>query len=79
MCVRDCRVIEHGETIELRGPGTLAFDGEREVVLRNGEPARVRIAAGGVRVLDVAALLQSHAANEAALHTNSSQTTRGGP
>ena len=40
--IRDCRVLERGETIEMRGPGTLAFDGEREVVLRDTEPARIR-------------------------------------
>ncbi len=55
MCVRECRVLGHGETMTMRGPGTLAFDGEREIVLRpTRRPARIRVAAGSARVLDVA-------------------------
>jgi hypothetical protein len=80
LCVRDCRVLGRGETIELSGPGTLAFDGEREVVLRDTEPAHIRIATGGVRVLDVAGLLRDNAVREATLDIRSRQTTtQGGP
>ncbi len=39
------------------GPLTLAFDGEREVVLRPGQRATVRLVTPGVRVLDGAAVL----------------------
>lgn len=79
LCVRDCRVLGRGETIEMRGPGTLAFDGEREVVLRDTEPARIRVAAGSARVLDVAGLLRAYACREATLAIRSRQTTQGGP
>ena len=79
LCVRDCRVLGNGETIEMRGPGTLAFDGEREVVLRDAEPARIRVAAGTARVLDVAGLLRAHAGREAPVAIRSRQTTQGGP
>lgn len=79
LCVRDCRVLGRGETIEMRGPGTLAFDGEREVVLRDAEPAHIRVATGSARVLDVAGLLRAHAGREATLAMRSRQTTQGGP
>ncbi len=43
------------------GPMTLAFDGEREVVLDHAETADVRLVAEGPRVLDAAELLRSAA------------------
>ena len=76
--IRDCRLLGPDETIELCGPGTLAFDGEREVVLRDTEAARIRLA-GGARVLDVVGLLRAHAGREATLAIGSHHTTQGGP
>jgi len=78
LSIRDCRVLERGETIELRGPGMLAFDGEREVVLRDTEHARIQTAAGSIRVLDVAGLLRAHASREATAAMRSQETTQGG-
>jgi hypothetical protein len=60
--LRGMRHVGVDEPQTLHGPGTLAFDGEREVVLRAGEEARVHLAADGPRVLDVAGVLRAHAA-----------------
>ena len=62
LCVREVRPVAVGAPVTMRGPGTLALDGEREMVLRAGETAEVRLAADGPRVLDVAAVLRAHAA-----------------
>jgi hypothetical protein len=48
------------------GPLTLAFDGEREITLDDGELAEARLVADGPRVLDVATLLR-HAASDGLL------------
>jgi hypothetical protein len=73
--VRDWRAIEVGETIELGGPPggatgaatdggvTVAFDGERELVLAPHSRVRVRLTADGPRVLDVRAALWASARN----------------
>ncbi len=42
-----------GEWVELQGPGVLAFDGERERVLRPDGRARLRVVREGPRVIDV--------------------------
>jgi len=76
--IRDCRLVGRGETIEVRGPGTLAFDGERQVVLRDTDRACIRLAPGA-RVLDVVGVLRTHAVREATLATGSGQTSQGGP
>lgn len=68
--VRDCRVIELGETVEFgeptrddadpadhRGGLTLAFDGEREIALAHRARVRVTLTDRGPRVLDAHGLL----------------------
>ncbi len=47
-----------GETISLKGPGVLAFDGERERVLKPGQAATLRVARDGPWVVDVHAALE---------------------
>lgn len=47
--------------VTMRGPGTLALDGEREAVLRPGEEASVQLVADGPRVLDVPGVLRANA------------------
>jgi hypothetical protein len=82
LSIRGVAPLERGQTIEMRGPGTLALDGEREIVLALGEPASVRLADAGLRVLDAAGLLRAHARTgsaAAALTQDSYQTTPGGP
>jgi len=59
--LREVRRVGVGEPVTMRGSGTLALDGERELVLRAGEQARVHLVADGPRVLDVAGVLHAHA------------------
>ncbi|MCP5028088.1 MAG: ATP-NAD kinase [Actinomycetia bacterium] len=56
------RLPEH-LTVELRGPGVLAFDGERDRVLGPYESAMVRIVRDGPQIIDVAATLRTAALN----------------
>ena len=62
IAVEEWRMLHPGERVTLRGPGALAVDGERQVVLRAGESAEVRLIAAGPGVLDVSGLLRSLAA-----------------
>ena len=50
-----------GEPVTVTGPGVLAFDGERERVLKPGQGATLRVARDGPWVIDVHATLE-HAA-----------------
>ncbi len=56
--IKDARRIELGECIEVHGPGVLAFDGERERVLRRGQSARLTLLTNGPWVIDVHKTLQ---------------------
>ena len=65
MFVRDWRPIRPEEALVVPGPNgrdagpmTLAFDGEREVVLLAGESAEVTLVADGPRILDAVGLLR---------------------
>lgn len=67
--VLDWRVLGPDEPVDVPtprgddvGPVTLAFDGEREIVLEPGAGAAVRLVRDGPRVLDAAALLRAAAA-----------------
>ena len=55
--VSDVRRIELGEVVELVGPGVLAFDGDREYTLAEGQRVRLSVVREGPRVLDVARAL----------------------
>jgi hypothetical protein len=55
--VRDWRPLRVGELVELGAGGVIAVDGERELELRDGEHATVRLRAEGPRCLDVTAVL----------------------
>lgn len=73
--VRDWQVLELGASVRLGEPDglgssppvggddrlTLAFDGEREIVLEPGQQVSVRLTAGGPRVLDARGVLRSAA------------------
>lgn len=57
--VQSVRRIGIGESVELcRDGGALALDGEREIVLRPGQPALVRLEDGGPLVIDVRRVLE---------------------
>ncbi|MGH0037957.1 MAG: NAD(+)/NADH kinase [Myxococcota bacterium] len=55
--VRDARTLPLGEEVSIRGPGVLAFDGDRERVLAAGEEVRARVVRSGPCIIDVAATL----------------------
>jgi predicted polyphosphate/ATP-dependent NAD kinase len=56
--IASARRIELGQTIEMRGPGVLAFDGERERVLGQDQPALLTITRSGPWVIDVDKAMQ---------------------
>ena len=51
--VRSHRMIDFGENIAVQGPGVLAFDGERERVLKPGQHATFSLSRSGPLVVDV--------------------------
>lgn len=78
--LREERRVGTAGAVTMRGPGTLALDGEREVTLRAGEEAVVRLSGDGPRLLDAAAVLRRHArAQVTAFDSTATSTTRGGP
>ncbi len=63
IAVKACRALDLEQTVRCAGPGTLAFDGERERTLKPGQQAQLTIARSGPRVLDVNAVLAQAAAS----------------
>jgi predicted polyphosphate/ATP-dependent NAD kinase len=57
------RTVPFGEAIEVRGPGVLAFDGERERVLERDQPAFLTLSRSGPWVIDVKRTLHLAAAS----------------
>ncbi len=55
--VAESRNVAFGEPVYVEGPGVLAFDGERERVLKPAQRARLTIQRDGPWVIDVAATL----------------------
>ncbi len=55
--VRSARRLALGEAVTLQGPGVLAFDGERERVLKPGQRATLTVHRDGPSVVDVAKAL----------------------
>lgn len=56
--VSDARRVPLGVDVEVRGPGLLEFDGDRERVLAPGEVARLRVERDGPWVIDTARALR---------------------
>lgn len=56
--VRAVRPLGPDESVELPGPGVLAFDGERERRLKPGDRARLYIRRDGPRVIDIERVLR---------------------
>lgn len=48
-----CRLVEPGEVVTFRGPGVVAFDGERERTLKPDQAARLTVRRDGPWVVDV--------------------------
>ena len=59
--VRAVRRIELGAEVSVKGPGVLAFDGDRERELAPGQEARLRVVREGPRVIDVEGALATAA------------------
>jgi hypothetical protein len=57
LAVSSARTIGVGEQVVLAGPGTLSFDGERDVVLGPHDRATLTLAADGPHVIDVGVTL----------------------
>ena len=51
--VESVRRLATDEEVEVAGPGTLSFDGERDVALAQDQRARLRVTGGGPNVIDV--------------------------
>ena len=58
IAVREHARLAPGQPITVTGPGVLAFDGERERVLKPGQGATLRVARDGPWVIDVHATLE---------------------
>ena len=58
VAVAECALTGFGEEIEAVGPGVLAFDGERELVLRPGQCAKLRVDRSGPFVVNVGRALE---------------------
>jgi predicted polyphosphate/ATP-dependent NAD kinase len=50
--VAEARRVAEGETVQVKGPCVLSFDGERDVVLRSNDRASLCIRRNGPRVID---------------------------
>ncbi len=59
--IRRVRTLRLGETMQMRGPGVLAFDGERERILQDGQVATLRTERDGPWVVDVGRVLEAAA------------------
>jgi hypothetical protein len=59
--IETCRRVAFGEPAVFEGPGVLAFDGERERVLKPGQRARLHVDRSGPRVVDIAQALHAAA------------------
>ena len=76
--VTDHRTIGFGQQIRCTGPGVLAFDGERERVLKPGQPALLWVERTGPRVIDVPVTLRLAAERGCFLKPAAARATRTG-
>jgi hypothetical protein len=60
--VMGCDELQLGEVVEGRGPGILAFDGDRRRVLGDGGRVCLRVERDGPNVIDVPAAMAAAAA-----------------
>ncbi len=61
IAVTACQALPLEQTVRCVGPGTLAFDGERERTLKDGQEAKLTISRSGPLVVDVTATLHKAA------------------
>ena len=65
--IAEAHRIDLGETVEVVGPCVLAFDGERERVMRTGQRATLSVRRDGPRVIDIKSTLEVAARDGAML------------
>ena len=70
--ITDIRKVELGETIELDGPGALAFDGERDFVMGENEVAKATVLRNGPKVINPIFAIQTAASNKVFLRKRNS-------
>ncbi len=58
LTVESTRVVSFDETIRLQGPCVLAFDGERERVIKPGQKVTMRVSRSGPKTLDIEKTMQ---------------------
>jgi hypothetical protein len=68
----DIKEVQLGETIELNGPGALAFDGERDFVMGENESAKATVLRNGPKVINPIFAIQTAAANKVFLRKRNS-------
>lgn len=78
--IASSRELPLGEVVLIRGPGLLAYDGDREYELAPGQIARLRVERAGPRVIDVGRALAIAARNGSfrdGRHWHDNRTTGG--
>ena len=73
--IREYRRISFDQSLRCEGPGVLAFDGERERVLKPGQKATLTVERTGPRVIDVPATLRLAASRGSFLRPTNLATT----
>ncbi len=77
--IREHRRVNFNQSLRCQGPGVLAFDGERERVLKPGQEALLTVERTGPHVIDVPATMRLAASRGSFLMpTNLPQTTAAG-
>ena len=56
--VAECRAVQPGEWVTAKGPGVLAFDGERDRSLKPDQPVELRVKRDGPWVVDIRQTLE---------------------
>ena len=76
--VAEVRKVALDETFEIRGPGVLAFDGDREITLDAQEPVELKIVRDGPQVLDVPLAMRQAAEQGLYLNRGTFKDSHGG-
>jgi hypothetical protein len=58
LTVESMRIVSFDEPIRLQGPCVLAFDGERERVIKPGQAVSMRLSRSGPKILDIDKTMQ---------------------
>ena len=64
LSIRQCSTLNFDATVEFEGPCVLAFDGEREREVQEGQRVTMRVSRNGPSVLDIPRTMQLAACRE---------------